>query len=128
MKIFGRDPAMWVALIEAALAMALSLNVFGLTHEKIALVVAVVAAVLGIYTAYVTNQTMLGVIIGLVKAVIALAVGYGFEFGPDKTAALLAFVTVLVGMYQRTQVSPVVKPNFNPRPAAPENQQLLTAA
>lgn len=128
MKIFGRDPATWVGLIEAVLVMALSLNMFELSHETIALIMAVVVSAFGIYTAYVTNQTMLGVVVGFTKAVIALAVGFGFEFGPDRTAALIALVTVVIGFYQRTQVSPVVKPNFNTNPAAPINRDLLTAA
>lgn len=116
MKIFGREPAAWVGLIEAALAMVFALNMFDLTHERVSLIMAVVVAVFGVYTAYVTRDTMLGVVVGFVKAVIALAVGYGFEFGPDKTAALIALATVAVGFFQRTQTYALENPTFKSEP------------
>jgi hypothetical protein len=120
MKIFGREPAAWIGLIEAVLAMVLALNMFDLTHERVSLIMAVVVAVFGIVSAYLTRDTMLGVITGGVKAVIALAAGYGFEFGVDKTAALIALTTVVVGFYQRTQTTPLEHPNFHSEPPANE--------
>lgn len=127
MKIFGREPSALVGVIEAGLAMLLTLNVFSLDHEQVALIMAAVVAVLGLYTAYATSQTLLGAIVGAAKAVIALAVGFGFEFSADKTAALIALVTVLAGFFQRTQAAPVVHGNFNPDPTVPANTKTLTS-
>src|SRR5687767_11887265 len=113
MKIFGREPAAFIGLISGALALLLSLNLFGLTNENVGLIMGAVTAAFGIYTAYVTKDTMLGVIVAFVNAIFALVAGYGFELSPDTTAAAIAIVTVMVGFFQRTQTSPLAKGSFN---------------
>lgn len=112
-RIFGREPAAWSGLIQALLALALSLNLFALTNETVGLIMAVVNAVFGVYLAWVTANTMLGVIVGLVNAVFALVAGYGYELSTATTSAAIAVVTVLVGFFQRTQTSPLPEPSFS---------------
>lgn len=112
MKIFGREPAAFIGLISGVLSLLLSLNLLGLTNETVGLIMGVVTAAFGVYTAYVTKDTMLGVIVGFVNATFALVAGYGFELSPDTTAAAIAIVTVLVGFFQRTQTSPLAKGTF----------------
>lgn len=108
-----REPAALLGLVSGVLALLLSLDQLGLTNEKVGLIMGAVTAVAGIYTAYVTNATMLGVIVGAVNAAFALVAGYGFELSPDTTAAAIAIVTVVVGFFQRTQVTPLPTGNFN---------------
>lgn len=108
-----REPAALLGLVSGVLALLLSLDQFGLTNEKVGLIMGVATALAGIYTAYVTNATMLGVIVGAVNAAFALVAGYGFELSPDTTAAAIAIVTVVVGFFQRTQVTPLPAGNFN---------------
>lgn len=108
-----REPAALLGLASGILALLLSLNQFELTNEKVGLIMGVFTALAGVYTAYVTSATMLGVIIGFVNATFALVAGYGFELSPDTTAAAIAIVTVLVGFWQRTQVSPLAKGSFD---------------
>lgn len=105
--IFGREPAAWVGLIEAGLALAV-LTFLHITSDQTALVMAVVVSLFGIYTAWVTKDTMLGVVVGLAKAALALAIGFGFSLTPDVTAGLIAFVTVAMGLFNRQTTSPVV--------------------
>lgn len=112
-RIFGREPAAWAGLIQALLALALSLNAFSLTPETVALIMAVVSAAFGVYTAWVTASTMLGVIVGLINAVFALVAGYGFELSTATTSAAIALVTVVVGLFQRTQTTPLPAPSFS---------------
>jgi len=111
-RILGREPAAWSGLIQALLALALSLNLFALTSETVALIMAVVNAAFGVYLAWVTANTMLGVIVGLTEAVFALVAGYGYELSTATTAAAIAVVTVLVGFFQRTQTTPLPDPSF----------------
>lgn len=103
--IFGREPAAIVALIEGALALAVTFGL-DLTSEQIGLTVAVVTAVFGVFTAYATTETLLGAVTGLIKAVAAVAIGFGAHLAPEQTGALVAFVTVVFGLYQRTQTAP----------------------
>lgn len=107
-----REPAALVGLSSGVLALLLSLNLFGLTNESVGLIMGVVTATLGVYTAWKTRDTMLGVIVGLVNATFALVAGYGFELSADTTAAAIAIVTVVVGFFQRTQTSPLLNGTF----------------
>lgn len=116
MKIFGREPAVIVGFIEALLALLLSfglLKFIGInTKEEVGIVMAVVSAVLGVYVAYVTSETLLAAVIGLTKAVIALLAMYNLQISLDQTAALLAFITLAITFFQRTQTSPLTNPSF----------------
>lgn len=111
-RILGREPAAWSGLIQALLALALSLGLFDLTAETVGLIMAVVAAAFGVYLAWVTHATMLGVIVGLTNAVVALFAGYGYGLSTTTAAAVIAVVTVVVGFFQRTQTSPLAAPSF----------------
>lgn len=111
MKIFGREPAIWVGLIEAALAFALALGL-DWSNEQVALVMAVVVTVFGVITAYATKDTMLGYVVGLTKAVIALFIGFGVDVSADLTASLIGVITVGIGFFQRTQTAPLAEGSF----------------
>lgn len=103
--ILGREPAAWVGLIEAGLALLVAF-VLDFDQEQTALIMAVVVAAFGLYTAWATHDTMLGVIVGFAKAVLALALGFGVTLTADQAATILAFVTVAAGFFQRTQTFP----------------------
>lgn len=113
MKIFGREPAVWIGLIGGALTLLVSMGVLDFTNEQTALSMAAVSAVFGVITAYLTKDTMLGVLVGLTEAVIALAVGFGASLSPELTASIIAFVNVAVAFFQRTQTSPAETPSFS---------------
>lgn len=115
--IFGREPAVIVSLIEAALAMLVAFGVLaglGIKGQaELALVMAVVSGLAGVYVAYVTQATLLGVCVGLLKALIALGAVYGLTLTVEQTGALIAFLTVALGLYQRTQTGPAPRASFN---------------
>jgi hypothetical protein len=112
MKIFGREPAAWVGLIEAVLAMLMAVRVIAISSEQEGAILAVVVAGFGLYTAWVTRDTLLGVAVGFVKAILALLIGFGLDLQPDQTAAVIAFTVAALSLYQRTQTSPLARPTF----------------
>lgn len=114
MKIFGREPAVYVGLVEAVLALALSFGLFGLTQEQTGALVACTAALLGLYTAYVTQDTLLGAAVGFVKAALVVGVTFGFALTDEQNGAVIALVAVVIGFWQRTQTSPADEPSFLP--------------
>lgn len=116
--IFGREPAAWIGLIEALVTLILVLWPGSVSATMIALIMAVITAGLGFYTAWVTKDTMLGVTIGLLKAILALAAGFGLHLTADQTGAVIALVTVVLGLFQRTQTSPIPEPTFR-SPSSP---------
>lgn len=105
-SIFGREPAFYVGLVEAVLALFLSFNFLGTTVERSAVIVAVVTALGGFYTAYVTKQSLLGVGTGLTKSAVALFAAYGLAFSENQTAAIIAAAVFGLGYIQRTQTTP----------------------
>lgn len=107
-----REPAALIGLISGVLSLLLSLNLFGLTNENVGLIMGVVTAAFGVYTAWKTKDTLLGVIVGFVNSGFALVAGYGFELSPATTAAAIAIVAVVVGFFQRTQTAPLVQGSF----------------
>lgn len=113
--IFGREPAAWVGLIEATLALAVAFA-FGVDQTTFGPIMAVVSAAAGVYTAWATRDTMLGVILGLVKAVVGLTAVYGLALADNQVGAIMAITAVLVGFFQRTQTTPVSDP-VDPSPA-----------
>jgi hypothetical protein len=119
--IFGREPVVWVGLIEAALVLALSFFHF-MTTQQLSLVMAVVTALSGCYVAYATHETMLGFIVGLAKSCVALGVGFGLAITDTQSAAVLSFVYLAAAFFNRTQTSPIVLapplPQTFPVPAA----------
>lgn len=109
LTILGREPAAWVGLIEAVLALLVVFAV-GVSTESAVLIMAVVSALAGVYTAWATRDTALGAIVGLAKASISLATYYGLNLTDGQQGALMALVPVLFGFWQRTQTAPVSDP------------------
>ncbi len=105
----GREPAAWVGLIEAVLAL-LVVFAIGVNPESAVLIMAVVSALAGLYTAWATKDTALGAILGLSKATISLVAYYGLTLTDGQQGALMAIVPVLFGFWQRTQTTPVADP------------------
>lgn len=108
-KIFGREPAAWVGLIESALTLLLAFGI-GVSQETFAPIMAVVVTLGGVYTAWATKDTMLGAITGLAKAVLVLSTVYGLMLTDQQSAAILGLISLIVGFWQRTQTSPVADP------------------
>lgn len=107
--IFGREPAVIAGLLQAATAV-LALYLF---HWDVATVVAVVAveiAVLDSYVAWATKDTLLGVAIGLVKAVAVASAVFGHNISDDAVVQIIALVTAALAFFQRTQTSPTGSP------------------
>ena len=116
MRIFGREPAAVIAAIQALLVMALAfgwLQPIGLnTQDDIMVMVGVLNAAAAVFLAYKTSETLLAPVIELFKAVLAAFAIYGFHLTTDQTAAVIAAITMAFGLFQRTQVTPLVKGNF----------------
>lgn len=103
MKLFGREPAFWVGLVEAVLALLLAWNALGLNPEQSAAILAVVTAAFGFFTAYRTRQTLLAIGVGLAKSILILFTAFGLEFSENQTAALMALIAFVLGAYNRDQ-------------------------
>jgi uncharacterized protein (DUF697 family) len=73
----------------------------------------VLAAAAAVLLAYKTTGTVLSPILELFKALAAVGVIYGLSLTTEQTGTLVAAITAVVGLFQRTQVSPLLKGTFN---------------
>lgn len=119
-KIFGREPVVVGSAIEGLLALVISfhwLAFIGLDSAQAeAVVMAVVFAVIGLYVAAVTHETLLAALLALAKAVIALLAFYHYDLSQDQIATILAAITVVVALFgHRPATSPADVPSLDLR-------------
>lgn len=113
MKIFGREPALWLALIAVAVKLSTAFGL-DLTADQQAVINAVAAALVGVLVAVSVHDGLGAAVIGLVQAAVALAVGFGLHWSPDQQAVVLSFASAIVAMWTRTQVTAPVPPVTKP--------------
>ncbi|MDR3084568.1 MAG: hypothetical protein LBV60_27255 [Streptomyces sp.] len=104
MKIFGREPAAFTALIAVAIKLLAAFGV-GLSPDQQAVLNAVAAAGVGLAVAVMAHDALAAPMYGLAQAALALAVGFGLHWTADQQAIVLSFVQVVIAMFVRTQVT-----------------------
>lgn len=109
MKIFGREPALWLALV-GSIVSALGAFVVHLTSDQQGVLNAVAALVVGLLVAFSTHDGQSAAILGLVKGLLALVVSFGAHFSPDNQAVLYAVAAAVVAMFVRTQATAPAPP------------------
>jgi hypothetical protein len=104
-KIFGREPALWLTLIQTALAVAVGLGLT-MTGDQMGLVNAAAAAVLGVVAAFAVRPFPVPLLMGAIQALLALAVGFGLHLDGTQVGLLNAAAAAVVGFIMRMHVSP----------------------
>lgn len=104
MKIFGREPALWLALVAVGVKL---LTAFGLdlSSGQQAVVNATAAAIVGLVVALMVHDGISSAVLGLAQAALALAVGFGLDWSADQQAVVMSAAAALVAMFVRTQVT-----------------------
>jgi hypothetical protein len=104
MKWFGREPAQWLGLLSALVAL-LSSTVLPMSVEQQGTVNAVLTALVGVITAaVVSGEKAAPLAAGLVQSVLACALAFGLHLSPELQGSIMAFVAAAVAWYLRTQV------------------------
>ncbi len=101
------EPALIIAVISAALGLAATLGIHGLSSGKVALIVAAINAIAAIITAWRTRPIAPSLFTGAANAVIALAAAYGLHLPQSTIGALNVLVIAVLALMTRGQVSPV---------------------
>lgn len=111
-RIFGREPAIWVGLVQAFVTMII---MFGLpiTTEQGALIVALFNGAAGAYLAFKVRPIAVGSIVAFIQAAVALLVGFGLNLTTDQQGVLLTFAALLLNVM-------IVRPNVEPQVAKAE--------
>lgn len=93
--VFGREPAVWIALLQAVIA-AVSMFALPLTTEQGALIIAFANAVLGAYLAYKVRPVTVALLVAVVQTALALLVGFGLNLTNDQQGVLLTLTSVIL--------------------------------
>lgn len=103
MKIFGREPALWISTIGIILTLLAAFNVDFVT---VGVADAVVAAMTAILVAITTRPVAPALFKGVVTAGVALVAQFGLHFNDVQIGAMTAASMALVVLIVRGQVSP----------------------
>lgn len=113
MRIFGREPALWLALV-AVVVQTISAFVVNVSSDQQAWINAVAAAAVGLIVAISTGDGIVAAVLGLAQAAMALAVGFGLDWSADRQGIVMSLVAAVVSMFVRTQVTAPVAPLGRP--------------
>lgn len=113
MKIFGRDPALWLTAIGTLLGLGVAFNVEYLSAEQSAAIQAVIVAVATAAQALLVRPVAPTVFAGVVTAGAVLLSAYGLDVGQERLGAVQLAVAAVVALLVRAQSTP----NADPAPA-----------
>lgn len=115
--IFGREPVTIVNAIEGLLCAALAFGLLSFAGvdnaEEVAIIMAIVSGVLNTYVAFVTKDTLLAAVLGLVKASVPAVAAFGYNVTDAQLAQLMGAIILLLALWHRTQTGPAAIPSFN---------------
>jgi hypothetical protein len=113
--ILGREPAVLAEVIASALVLA---NLFFLPFLDDRLQGAINAVVVGAASLYIAvrvrSDKLLPILLGFAKVLVALVVAFGVEIPDTQQAAILTFISLVAGMFVRTQVAAPVTVDGHP--------------
>lgn len=111
-RIFGREPAYWLALASGLIAFV-SAVATPLSTEQQGLLNAAVAALLGVVTAgLLAGEKSVAALVGLGKALIAVGLAFGLSLSPEVQSTTMVLVElVLTGVLVRPAVVAPVGPS-----------------
>jgi len=111
-RIFGREPALWIALIGAVLTWLAGFELDGLSTGQ---AVAAVGALTGIVTALTTRPWAPGLFVAAVSALAALFAEYGLHWSE---AAVTGLGGIILAAFALFGIRPQVTPAADPAPTA----------
>lgn len=117
MKIFGREPTLYVTLIGAVLSYLVMLGINGLSDLQAAAIMGVLTTIVGVLNGVLVRPFNPALFNGLIAALAGVVVAYGFNMTPDQVAGMQAIV-VAAGALWATRYQ--VTPKADPAPTAPE--------
>lgn len=118
MKLFGREPALWINVIAAVLSMFVTFQMSGLSDSQATNIVAALTAAAGVITAIKTRPWSVSLFTGFISSAAVLAAGYGLDFSQQQIGAVQLIAATILTLLARGQIEPAPDP-------VPESAQRL---
>lgn len=106
MKIFGREPTLWIGVISSLVILAGTFSLHWLSGQQAALIVVAINAIAGAVNAYAVRPISPVAFTYAVGSIVAVAGAYGLNLSIETIAALNAVVVPALALLTRGQVSP----------------------
>jgi hypothetical protein len=111
MKLFGREPALWLQGLTAVLALLIAVPGAGMNDTLAALITAAVAAGFTTWQAFLVQPVAPSVFSAAVAAFAPLIAYFGLDFTATQVGLFSAALAALVGLWVRPQSTPVADPS-----------------
>lgn len=106
MRIFGREPALWLAIVQAALGVVIGFGFSWLSAEQAALWMVVVNALLGVWTAFLTRPIAPTAFTHLLAVGATLLAAYGLDLSQGMVTSINGLIIAVVMLISRGEISP----------------------
>ena len=110
-KIFGREPIVILAGLQAALAVVVSIPALGLSAEAAAWIITLASAVLGAVEAWTVRPFTVAAMTGAIRTTITALVLFGLPIPAELGGALIALGTFVLGLLTANSVTPKADPD-----------------
>jgi len=110
MKIFGREPTLWLLVLGQGILLLGTFSFNWLDGQQAALIVVAINALFGGLNAYFVRPISPAVFTYAVGSVVAVIAAYGFVVPIDTVAAVNALTIAMLALMTRGQVSPQETP------------------
>jgi hypothetical protein len=113
-RIFGREPTLWLQFIAGVLGVGVAVGLPGLSVDQAAAIIAVVTAVFAVVNAVMVRPVAPAAFTGLVASGAVLLAAYGFTVSQPTLAAVQTAVLAVLALLTRAQVTPVGRHQATP--------------
>jgi hypothetical protein len=130
MKILGREPTLWIALLSQAIVLIGTFGLDLINGQQAALIVVAINAVFAAINAYAVRPVSPVAFTYAVGSIVAVATAYGLELGIETVAGLNSITIAALALLTRGQVSPVETSvtNASLRPTAEAQEREVVVA
>lgn len=111
-RIFGRDPMLWVQALSAIIGVVVTLNVNGLSVTQAAAIVGVLTAGASLIGALAVRPFSIGAVQAVISALAVAFAAYGLNWPPETLGAVQLAVGPLLTLFLRQMTTP----NHDPLP------------
>lgn len=113
-KIYGRDPATWMALVAAVWGILSAFSV-NFSAETQSIVTAAIAAVLGLVVAIQVGDGLIAALNGLIVAGVSLVSHFALHWSAEEQATKVGAITILIAWFAtRPNVTAPVPADVSP--------------
>lgn len=106
MKIFGREPTLWIAFIASLVLLLGTLGFRWLDGDQASIIVVAINAIAAAVNAYTVRPISPAVFTYATASVVAVFTAYGLNVSPETLAMLNGVVIMGLGLLTRGQVAP----------------------